>query len=406
MKVLAFSAYYTPEIAASMYLTEDIYKAIVDAGHTIEVYVPMPTRGISDEVRREYQKKKTEQKYGGKLTIHRISMYREGKQSIFRALRYFFINVAFIWKGLKTDADIIFVQSTPPTQGMMAGILSKWKKIPLVYNLQDIFPDSLVNAGMTTKGSLLWKIGRMIEDYSYRQSKKIIVISDDFKNNIMAKGVPEEKIVVVPNWPDISRVYPVERKDNVLFRRYDLDSSKFYICYSGNIGLSQNMDMLLDVAKDLSDELTDLSFVIIGDGADKERVQKRINEENIGNVIMLPFQPYDDIAHVFSLGDLGLIISKTGIGSSSVPSKTWSIMAAERPIIASFDENSELCKIISMANCGLQVNAGDKEGLITAIRHLYQENLDQMGKNGKTYISEHINVKECLSKYVAQISPD
>ena len=138
MKVLAYSCYYTPEIAASMYLTEDIYKGIVDAGHTLEVYVPMPTRGISEEVRKEYKGKKYEKKYDGKLTIHRIAMYREGKNSILRALRYLFVNVAFICKGLKTKADVIFVQSTPPTQGMMAGIVGSLKKTPVVYNLQDI----------------------------------------------------------------------------------------------------------------------------------------------------------------------------------------------------------------------------------------------------------------------------
>ena len=151
MKILAFSCYYTPEIAASMYLTEDIYKGFVDAGHTVEVYVPLPTRGVSKETRKEYKTKRNETKYNGKLTIHRISMYREGKNSLVRALRYLLLNVAFIWKGMITRADLIFVQSTPPTQGMMAGILSKIKKIPLIYNLQDIFPDSLINAGMTSE---------------------------------------------------------------------------------------------------------------------------------------------------------------------------------------------------------------------------------------------------------------
>ena len=128
MKVLAYSCYYTPEIAASMYLTEDIYKGIVDSGHTLEVYVPTPTRGISKELRKDYKRKKNERKFDGKLTIHRIAMYREGKNSVLRALRYIFINIAFIMKGLKTKADVIFVQSTPPTQGMMAGIIGSLKK--------------------------------------------------------------------------------------------------------------------------------------------------------------------------------------------------------------------------------------------------------------------------------------
>ena len=403
MKVLAYSCYYTPEIAASMYLTEDIYKGIVDAGHTLEVYVPMPTRGISEEVRKEYKGKKHEKKYNGKLTIHRIAMYREGKNSVLRALRYLFVNVAFIWKGLKTKADVIFVQSTPPTQGMMAGIVGALKKTPVIYNLQDIFPDSLVNTGMTSEGSLIWKIGRKIENFSYKHAKKIIVISEDFKKNILVKGVPEEKIVVVPNWADVRGVYPVERKDNVLIDRYGLDPDKFYITYCGNVGFTQNMDLLLKVATELKDELSNLRFVIIGDGADKERVQKRVKEEKIDNVIMLPFQPYEDIAHVFSLGDVGLIISKPGVGNNSVPSKTWSIMAAGKPVLASFDSDSELCKLIDQIGCGMHVEAGNKEGFVDSVRNIINCDNHSFGEKGAKYISEYANKDLCVGKYIRTI---
>ena len=403
MKVLAYSCYYTPEIAASMYLTEDIYKGIVDADHTLEVYVPMPTRGINEEVRKEYKRKKHEKKYDGKLTIHRIAMYREGKNSVLRALRYLIINVAFIWKGLKTKADVIFVQSTPPTQGMMAGIVGALKKTPVVYNLQDIFPDSMVNSGMTSEGSFIWKIGRKIENFSYRHSKKIIVISEDFKKNILAKGVPEEKIVVVPNWADVSGVYPVDRKDNVLIDRYGLDPDKFYITYCGNVGFTQNMDLLLEVASELKDELPDLCFVIIGDGADKERVKKRVEEEKIDNVIMLPFQPYEDIAHVFSLGDVGLIFSKPGVGNNSVPSKTWSIMAAGKPVLASFDKESELCKLIDQIGCGKHADAGDKEGFVQSVREMAQKNALQMGVSGREYLKLNLDKDTCINKYIEAI---
>lgn len=404
MKILSFSAYYTPEIAASMYLTEDLYKGMVESGHTLEIYVPMPTRGVSDEIRREYKSKKFEQKYDKKLTIHRISMYREGKNVISRAFRYLFLNVIFLWKGLITDADVIFVQSTPPTQGMMAGIISSMKKIPLVYNLQDIFPDSLVNAGMTRKGSIVWKIGRLIEDYSYRHSKKIIVISDDFKKNIIAKGVSEEKIVVVPNWADVGGVHPVARENNVLINRYCLDPKKFYITYCGNVGLTQNMDLLLDVAKKLKYEILGLSFIIIGDGADKIRVQKRIADEKISNVIMLPFQPYEDIAHVFSLGDAGLIISKPGIGDNSVPSKMWNILAAGKPVLASFDSNSKLAQLINEIQCGVVVNSGDFNALYVAIKRMVNSNDYGYGRNGLKYISSYLNKDVCVKKYIETLS--
>ena len=231
MKILTFSGYYTPEIAASMYLTEDMLQAMTEAGHEVELYVPTPCRGVSDEVRREYKKKKTERLYSDKLTVHRFALYKEGKNPLLRALRYGLLNLIFIIKGLSKKADVVFVQSTPPTQGLVAGFLKAVKHIPFVYNLQDVFPDSLVNTGLTSEGSLIWKIGRKVEDFTYRHADKIIVISEDFKKNIMAKGVPEDKITVVPNWADTKGVYPVDRQDNRLMEKYVLDPELFYITY-------------------------------------------------------------------------------------------------------------------------------------------------------------------------------
>jgi glycosyltransferase involved in cell wall biosynthesis len=259
---------------------------------------------------------------------------------------------------------------------------------------------------MTKKGSLIWKIGRRIENYTYRNADKIIVISEGFKKNIMEKGVPEEKIVVIPNWVDTDSVYPIDRKDNILFDRYGLDREKFYICYSGNIGHSQNLDMLIEVAKELSFELPEVGFVLIGEGAAKETLVERVEKEGITNVRILPFQPYEEISHVFSLGDAGLIISKPGIGESSVPSKTWSIMAAERPVLASFDKESELYKLVEKPGCGLASDASSKDDFKRAVRKLYSnaQMRFEMGKCGRDYLEEELNKDKCVGEYVKIIN--
>lgn len=402
MKILTFSCYYTPEIAASMYLTEDMLQGMANAGHSIEMYVPVPCRGVSDEVRNKFKNKKTEVLYDGKLTVHRFPLYKEGKNSLMRAFRYGLLNLIFIIKGLGSKADVIFTQSTPPTQGMMAGILKAFKRKPFVYNLQDVFPDSLVNTGMTSQGSIIWKIGRAVENFTYRHADNIIVISEDFKKNIMAKGVPESKITVVPNWADTQGVHPIERKDNRLIEKYRLDPSLFYITYCGNIGYTQNTELLLDAAKILEDEIPELRFVLIGDGAATDEIDKKTADEHIKNVIRIPFQPYEDIAHVFSLGDIGLIISKPGVGSNSVPSKTWSIMAAEKPIIASFDKDSELSRLVTENDCGCVADAGDLDGFINAVKKMYgdREKTSSQGRNGKAFLMSEFDKDACVGKYV------
>lgn len=402
MRILQLAGYFYPEQAASIYLEENRYQAFADNGFHTVVYTATPTRGITDEQYEEFKNRKSEMMYDNSLEVHRFSMYREGKNPLLRALRYFLISGIQFFKGVfAKNINLIYVASTPPTQGALAALVKKIKKVPFVYNLQDIFPDSLAGTGLAKKGGLLWKIGRVIENFTYRNADKIIVISEDFKRNIMAKGVPEEKIVVVYNWVDEEAVKHVAREENKLFDAYGLDRKKFYITYSGNIGLTQNMDMLLEVAKELETAEPDIQFVLIGEGAYKKRVQEIIAEKNIGNVALLPFQPYEDISHVFSLGDAGLVISKPGVGENSVPSKTWSILSASRPVLANFDEN-ELKTIVAENQCGIFTKAGDKEAFKQAILDLYHDRArcEQLGRNGREFILKNLTRAVGTQKYV------
>lgn len=415
MKILFLSAYGFPEQAASSYLGANRSQAFVDAGFKMVTYIPTPTRGVTPEVRKKYKKIKYEERRGGISVIHRFSMFGEGKNPIQRALRYILCAIKHFNRGVfakdARSCNVMLISSTPPIQGAMAAMVKKCRRdhIPFIYVLQDIFPDSLVGTGMTHKGSLLWKIGRRIENFTYNNADKIIVISQDFKRNIMAKGVPEEKIEVIYNWVDQNAVVDVPREQNKLFAKYNLDPSKFYITYSGNIGLTQNMDMLLAVMEELETEEPDVRLVLIGEGVYKAQVEKIVAEKNLSNVAMLPFQPYEDIGHVFSLGDAGLVISKPGVGENSVPSKTWSIMSASRPVLANFDEN-ELKEIVDGTSassttgkpCGIFTKAGDKEAFKEAILTLYNnpELCKEYGRNGRQFVMDNLTKEVGTQKYV------
>ena len=240
MKILFLPAYFHPEKAASSYLSENRNHVFADTGFEMTVYTPIPTRGVSAEVRNEYKRRRIETCYDGKMTVRRFGMMREGHNPVLRAFRYTLCCVRqFSWAVFSGEArrcDVMFISSTPPIQGAMAALVKRFTHKPFVYNLQDIFPDSLVGTGLTHKGSLLWKIGRWIENFTYRHADRIIVISEDFKRNLLSKGVPEDKIEVIYNWVDENAVVPVARKDNPLFDEFGLDRSKFYIVYAGNLG--------------------------------------------------------------------------------------------------------------------------------------------------------------------------
>ena len=422
MKILYLTAYSYPEQAASGYLGVNRNQAFVEQGWDMVTYTPTPCRGIDAETRKKYKKIKREERFDGHLVVHRFSMFAEGKNPVLRALRYALCSVKHFNRGVfARDArtcDVMFIASTPPIQGAMAAMVKKFRcGMPFIYNLQDIFPDSLAGTGLAQKDGLLWKIGRVIENFTYRNADKIIVISQDFKRNIMAKGVPEEKIEVIYNWVDQNAVVDVPRKQNKLFDMYGLDRSKFYITYNGNIGLTQNMEMLTEVAYEFEEEgLSDIHFVLTGNGAYWDtlvltlrglRKELRVtapdgSEANtFGNITLLPFQPYEDISHVFSLGDVSLVISKPGVGENSVPSKTWSIMSASRPVLANFDEN-ELKTIISDNNCGIFTKAGDKDAFKEAILYLYKnpDKCREYGQNGRKFVMENLTKEVGTQKYV------
>lgn len=397
MKAIFPCSYYLPETAASLYITDNIVHACADKGIEVDLYTPSPTRNVPDGSAWERE----ERHMDGKLRIHRFHLYGEGKNPMLRALRYFLGEFILLHYCMWKKYDVAFVDSTPPIQGLKMPLIKWLKRKPTIYNVQDIFPDSIVGTGLTHEGSLIWKIGRIVEKITYRYADKIIVISEDFKKNIMAKGVPEDKIVVIYNWVDQNKVVDVPREENKLFDVYGLERSKFYITYNGNIGLTQNMDMLLDVAKELQEEYEDIHFVLVGNGAYLDEVKRKVADQQLENVHLLPFQPYEDISHVFSLGDASLVISKPGVGANSVPSKTWSIMSASRPVLANFDEN-ELKTIIENNHCGIFTKAGDKDAFKESILTLYnhRELCKEYGHNGRKFVLDNLTREVGTQKYV------
>lgn len=277
------------------------------------------------------------------------------------------------------------------------------RKVPFIYNLQDIFPDSLVSTGLAKKGSVLWKIGRKIEDYTYQNADEIIVISEGFKSNIIAKGVPEEKIEVISNWIDLDSVYPVSRKENKLLSEFPIDPTKFLVVYAGNFGASQGADIILKAAEKLRNK-QDIQFVIFGGGAYFEDA-KRI-AETMDNVFIHELLPADRISEVYSLGDVALITCKPGTGNAGMPSKTWSIMACNTPVIASFDTGSDLADVIRDSGSGKCVEPGDVQKLVNAIKERYQ-----LWKSGlketvnlRLYVEENASKEKCVGRYMEVIT--
>ena len=407
MKILKLPSYFFPERISSSHLSEDTREAYLKAGFTIENYVPMPTRGVSREVWEKYKKISYEELEDGKVIVHRFPMFREGKNPVLRAIRYVLVNLIQYHKGIRTeDVDLVMAGSTPPTQGLLCGKVAaklskkQGKKVPFIYTLQDVFPDSLLSTGMVKKKGVIWKIGRKMEDKTYSYADKIIVISEDIKRNIMDKGVPEEKIEVIYNWIDTETVRPVAFCDNILAKELGITGDKFRVVYAGNLGMAQSVSTLIGAAERLQND--NVEFLIFGKGAEEEKLKK--SAERLSNVRFFPLQPAERISEVYSLGDCCAVLCKAGIGGIGVPSKTWSIMACGRPLLVSFDK-SELCHTVSKANAGLCSPAEDVEALIENIRALNSDRAKtlQMGENARKYAEEYADKKQATQKHIELI---
>lgn len=399
MKITILTTYFYPEITAATHLLSDLAYDLAELGAEVTVVTSSPTRGVDENVIEEFSTKNNEV-MNSNLLIIRTGKYRKDKNNfIFRAIKYVLNTYSIYRKGREIETDVYLITSTPPFLGVIGTFLSR--KAPTVYNLQDIFPDSLICAGKAKDSNLLFPIFRIIERYIYRRNSHIITISKDFKRILLERGVPESKVSMIYNWIDESEVVPINREKNVIFKRYGLDINKFYITYCGNIGYTQNLEIVVDVALELQQKLPELRFVFVGDGAWKRKIEQHIRNRSVKNVTLLPFQPYENISHVMSLGDVSLVCSKSNVGTSSFPSKTWSIMAANRPVICSFDLDSELCEIINQTKSGITVPPDNKGALKDAIIHAYEhrEEMNNMGKNGRKFIEDSLNRKIATGKY-------
>ena len=399
MNILFLDAYFEPEQIAFTHLEQDLLEELVNKGHEIYVICPIPTRGIEKTVAIQYRRKPREDLYGGKVHVIRFWAPCEKNHPILRAFRYFWCNLRTYQIGKKRkESDVVFSNSTPPTQGWIAGKVARRLNIPFVYSLQDVFPDSLITTGLCETGSFLWKLGRKLEDSTYKACNKIIVITSAMRDNLLRKGVMGSKVQVISNWVDTEKIKPVDRDENTLFDEFEIDRSKYIVLYAGNFGEAQGAEIILDAAEMLQSE-KDIQFVIFGSGSGYgDAVAKA---RSLRNVFIHSLMPQSRISEVYSMGNVSLITCKKGISTSGMPSKVWSIMACNVPIIAAFDKQSELNDLLYATHAGVCNSPGDVTAMVKAIKEMRQYGYESCGRS---YVLANASRKYCVNRYLALFS--
>jgi putative colanic acid biosynthesis glycosyltransferase WcaI len=274
--------------------------------------------------------------------------------------------------------DVIVAETDPPLLGALAAVLKRRWRCRLIYNVRDLYPDiAEVNGGV--RSPFLLELLRRGNDFAYQRADLIVTLGQDMARRIVDKGVPTDKVVVVPDWVDCGRIRPLESNP---FRRSF--GKKFVVMYSGNIGLSQQLEAVLEAADRMRDDER-IVFAMIGEGARKKWLQERARAMGLTNVMFLPYQPPENLAESLSAADLHLIPLAPGAAGCLVPSKIYGILAAGRPFIAMMEESAEVAQIARDDAVGFVVRPGDVDALIRAIHQAVDapEQLKQMGARAR-----------------------
>lgn len=405
MNITFLAGYFTPEKSADTHLNDDLARDFASYGSNVNVVVPFPNRGLSEEQIIQYEALRHE-KINDHLTIHRVggkSKFQKGL--VARGLSFLMKTCSLYKESRKHKTDCYFIVSTPPFLGYLAILLSR--KTPVVYKLQDVFPDNLIEVKHLSENNPAVKILRKLEKKVYSSVSRILVCSNDVKETLMRRGVEEEKIEVVHDWVDETTCVPVPRNENPLFDTFGVSRDAFIFAYAGNMGYMQNIDTIVDAAKILQEKEPNIKVALIGDGACKQHIEDRIRNESVSNVIMLPMQPLDKVSQVYSFGDVGLVSLKPGVAKTALPSKTWSIMSAARPVLCEIDLNCELADIIRTESLGECVLPGDSGGMAASMLSMYRmsrQELDATGHNCRKYIVDQLNRKKSTVECYKQIN--
>jgi len=311
-------------------------------------------------------------------------------------------NYASFWlsacvSGLDLEKSDLVIGTSPQLLVALAACwLAWWVRAPFVFEVRDLWPESLAAVGVGGEGSLLHRILAVIAGFLYRHSAHVVVVSPAFKEHIVKHwGVPEEKISVIENGveTDQFRACPP--------RRLPGTEGRFVICYIGTMGIAHGLETLIASAERLQEVLPGAMFLLIGEGAEKERIEQLVSARGLTNICLLGQQPRESIPAYIAGVDLCLVmLRKTELFKTVIPTKLLEYMACEKPVIVAVDGQAR--GIVEAAGAGIFVEPQNSEALVEAIAALASDpdRRKAMGTNGRNYIVTYLSREKTAQKYL------
>lgn len=388
MKVLFWMFIGFDQHATSEHLLSAIIERLCEAGHSVHI-IQKNTGGNLPAIPERLAK--------FDVTTDVISYQAADKENF---IARYITEIKYIngcKKYITSDYDAVFIQSTNVAGFAVRMIRKKLAKAIVTFNVQDIFPYNAVFSGSIKKNGLVFKVLAAVQRYGYKHSDHIITISEDMKDTLVEDGVDTSKVDVVYNWSYQDELY----KDvDTTAVSYMFDKNYFNIVYAGNIGVMQNVDILIDAAKQMKDD-KGVWFHIIGNGVYKDKLEARAKEYKITNIRFWPMQPPEQAPAIYSSADVNVIPLVKDVYRTALPSKTATCLACQKPIVFAIGKDSMFGKKI-MNEAGCQVIECDRvEELVEAIRMV--QSGDRENKTGDFFL-KHFRITENSRKYAETIT--
>jgi colanic acid biosynthesis glycosyl transferase WcaI len=392
MRILLLNLYYPPDTSATAKMAATVAEAL-SARHDVTVLCGRPSYDPSE--RRPWRLWPTE--LAGRIGITRVGStdYPRFKMKR-RVLNYLTYVALAIPRSLFLQCDVVLAMTDPPFEGIVGAIIALLKGKPYIYNIRDMYPDMAVGGAIVEPG-LLARVWERMHRWALRRATRVIVLGEDMRARIVAKGVDPVRVEIVRDGADIlpPDVPPPPLDDEII--RAIRGDFKFVLLHAGNLGFYGAWETLITAMREL--EADGVSLVFVGEGALREHVATLAREAN--NVRFLPFFPANKIPSVLAAPDAHVITVKRGLEGVVVPSKMYGILAAGKPIIAVAPEETDAASLGAKFGFAISADPDDPEKVAAATRFLVMDNkkVEAMGRAARAVAPDYDRVKE-LQKFV------
>jgi putative colanic acid biosynthesis glycosyltransferase WcaI len=403
MNILFLAQCYAPEDVSGAVLISELAIDLAEQGHKVSVVTCAPNYPYG-QVFPGYRNRLYQVEQLNKVRVVRTWSYISPQKTFWRRIAtYGTFSLTTFYGGLLAGKPDILVSYSPPLPlGISAWLLSRIWRIPWVLQLEDLYPDAAVAAGILKNRAVIAFFAAM-ERFLYQRANRISLICEGFRQNLLAKDVPAEKIALIPVWADPDLIQP-QAKENAFRSEHNL-TGKFVVMYAGNLGITSSLEDVLEAAK-LLGEIPDIRFVIIGEGVKKNTLVEAAREWGLSNLTFLPYQPREVFAEVLAAADLHLVTLNPNSYLTSLPSKLFNIMASARPILVVAPPESEIAHMVMEAECGVSVPPGHSELLADVILGLREQKdrLVELGLNGRSQLIGKYSRAQCVEMHLQMLN--